>query len=112
IARGSPGDSFSGLQLTEMTGHDSTHYPLTVIVVPGQRLRLRFDYLATCFEGDVFHQIAQAFVRRLEAMAADLSQPVADVETLGREQAFQLLRERNATAREWPDVGFGELFDR
>ena len=34
----------SGLRLTGIAGHDATHYPLSLLAAPGERLRLRLDY--------------------------------------------------------------------
>ncbi|GAA2265369.1 hypothetical protein GCM10010145_42900 [Streptomyces ruber] len=38
-----------GLELREMQGRDGTHYPLTLVAVPGGRLRLRLDYSTDLF---------------------------------------------------------------
>src|SRR5262249_6639427 len=39
-----------GLRLTEIGGHDATHYPLSLIAVPGERLQLRLGYRPHLFE--------------------------------------------------------------
>ncbi|CAM2064002.1 Amino acid adenylation domain-containing protein [Sulfidibacter corallicola] len=39
-----------GLRLRESDSHDRTHYPLTLVVQPGERLDLRFDYRLTDFD--------------------------------------------------------------
>src|SRR4029077_8189582 len=33
-----------GLRLSDISGHDATHYPLTLLVAPGERLQFRLDY--------------------------------------------------------------------
>ena len=39
-----------GLRVTGITGHDATHYPLSLLAAPGERLRLRLDYRADLFD--------------------------------------------------------------
>ena len=39
-----------GLRLTGVAGHDATHYPLSLMAVPGERLRLRLDYRPDLFD--------------------------------------------------------------
>ena len=39
-----------GLRLVGVTGHDATHYPLGLMALPGEQLRLRLDYRPDLFE--------------------------------------------------------------
>ena len=56
----------SGLRLTGISGHDATHYPLSLLAAPGERLRLRLDYRA-----DLFDAASVAVNRRTPHPAAD-----------------------------------------
>jgi hypothetical protein len=40
----------SGLRLGQVGGHDATHYPLSLMVQPGEELRLRLDYRPDLFD--------------------------------------------------------------
>jgi len=40
----------AGVRLCHVSGHDATHYPLSLMVAPGERLQLRLDYRADLFE--------------------------------------------------------------
>ena len=40
----------AGLALTSLEGHDATHYPLSLMAVPAERLRLRLQYRTDLFE--------------------------------------------------------------
>ena len=50
VDRAALGRQTGGLKLTHVAGRDATHYPLALIVQPGDELRLRFDYRPDLFE--------------------------------------------------------------
>ena len=50
VDRGSLAADAGGLRLTDVSGHDATHYPLSLMAVPGERLQLRLDYRPDLFE--------------------------------------------------------------
>src|ERR1700745_923204 len=41
----------AGVRLCQVSGHDATHSPLSLMVAPGERLQLRLDYRAGLFDG-------------------------------------------------------------
>ena len=53
-ARGNDQENDQGsdqrLRVAGITGHDATHYPLSLLAAPGERLRLRLDYRADLFD--------------------------------------------------------------
>src|SRR5262249_3843752 len=61
----------NGLRLRGVSGRDVTHYPLSLIAVPGERLRLRLDYRGDLFDRSRVEVMAARFVRLLEAAVAD-----------------------------------------
>src|SRR5262245_18365437 len=44
VDRRSLSGSGGGLRLASVSGHDATHYPLSLMVAPSERLQLRLDY--------------------------------------------------------------------
>ncbi|MFF0508402.1 condensation domain-containing protein, partial [Streptomyces fimicarius] len=75
----SMGGSLGDLTITGTSGSDATHYPLTLIAVPGTRLQLRLG-----FRGGLFTEpTAAALLDGLEAVLATVAgggaQPVAEV---------------------------------
>src|SRR5262245_62482875 len=40
----------SGVRLARVRGHDATHYPLSLLVQPGEQLVLRLDYRPDLFD--------------------------------------------------------------
>src|SRR4029077_14385076 len=53
------GGTLRELRLTSLESYDTTHYPLTLIAVPGERLRLRVQYRPDLFERSTAESIAR-----------------------------------------------------
>ncbi|MFD0654990.1 AMP-binding protein [Streptomyces malaysiensis] len=90
---------------------DATHYPLTLAVIPGDRLTLRLDHRSDLFDHDAARRLAARLVRLLETVVADPDRPVAAVDILDAAERERVLVEWNATARDLPRAGLGELFE-
>ena len=101
----------AGLGLTSVEGHDATHYPLSLMAVPAERLRLRLQYRTDLFERSTVEAIGRRLVALLEAVVADPNQPIGRIELLAPEERRQLLFEWNATARDLPQVTLPALFE-
>src|SRR5262249_60596941 len=59
-----------GLRLASVNGHDATHYPLSLMVAPSERLQLRLDYRPDLFDRASVEVLAGRLVRLLEAAVA------------------------------------------
>ena len=101
----------AGLELTSVEAHDATHYPLSLVAVPGERLRLRFQYRSDLFERSTVEAIGRRLVALLEAVVADPSQPIGRIDILAPEERRQILFEWNATARDLPQVTLPALLE-
>ena len=53
-------EASAGCALAGIAGHDATHYPLSLLAAPGERLRLRLDYRADLFEREAVEAIGAA----------------------------------------------------
>src|SRR4029453_11311122 len=51
VERGGLSGAGGGLRLASVSGHDATHYPLSLMVAPSERLQLRLDYRPHLFGG-------------------------------------------------------------
>ena len=90
--------------------HDATHYPLSLIVLPGARLRLRLSYRPDLFDQATAEQVSARLVRVLEQLAADPGLPLRQVTVLSDSERQELLQGRNATAVPVPDDTVAGLF--
>ncbi|MBY0289371.1 MAG: non-ribosomal peptide synthetase, partial [Mycobacteriaceae bacterium] len=59
------------LHITEFSGHETTHYPLTLQATPGPELGLRIDYDADLFDAESVVALVDRLQRVLVAMVAD-----------------------------------------
>ncbi|MBI0300779.1 methyltransferase domain-containing protein, partial [Streptomyces sp. PRKS01-29] len=102
----------AGLRLTATDGQDATHYPLAVVVVPGERLRLRLGYRPDVFEAPAMRAVAQRLVRVLEAIADDPGRKVDRIDVLSEDERKRLVPRRDARVAEAdPKVSLSGLFE-
>ncbi|MGH3520223.1 MAG: amino acid adenylation domain-containing protein [Haloechinothrix sp.] len=106
---GGGAESAGVLRITGVEVFDAVHYPLALIVAPGERLGLRFKHDASRLDNAALGTLAKRFVRVLEAVAADPDQPLAQVNLLS-EQERARLAELNATTRSVPQRTLASAF--
>jgi non-ribosomal peptide synthetase component F len=87
-----------GLQLGRVEGRDATHYPLAVIVRPGETLHLRLDYRPDLFDAASVAALGGRLIRLLAAAVADPARALGALPIL--EPA-----ERDTILRRWNDTG-------
>ncbi|KAB2344319.1 non-ribosomal peptide synthetase [Actinomadura rudentiformis] len=61
---------------------DATHYPLSLIVLPGERLELRFTHDLARLGPETVRQLSDGLVRLLEAVATGAETPVGRLDLL------------------------------
>ncbi|HEY0419522.1 MAG TPA: condensation domain-containing protein, partial [Acetobacteraceae bacterium] len=96
----------NGLKLGRVEGHDATHYPLALIVRPGQELHLRLDYRPDLFELASIEALGARLIRLLEAVVADAGRAIGTLEILGAGERDTILRRWNDTAHSLVAPGF------
>src|SRR3982074_1282395 len=72
----------SGLSIQSAKGHNVTHYPLCLAVVPVTALVLNLQYRPDLFEQASVQRLCERLVRLLEAVAADAHQPIGAIQLL------------------------------
>ncbi|MFF9062343.1 amino acid adenylation domain-containing protein, partial [Streptomyces sp. NPDC014882] len=99
-----------GLAVTGIDGRDATHYPLSLAVMPGERLHLRINYRPDLFDADAVRHLAGRFQAVLEFWADRPLEPVGRIDVLPAAEYEHLVRGVNATARDVPYATFPQLF--
>lgn len=69
------GGADGGLRVVGSSGRDATHYPVTLVALPGVRPRFRLAYRPGLFDAGWADATLARLVRILEAMAADPDVP-------------------------------------
>ncbi|MBJ7341381.1 non-ribosomal peptide synthetase, partial [Mycolicibacterium sp.] len=79
-----------GLTITEFTGRESTHYPLTMVAQPGDQLSLRVEFDTEVFHDTAIGALVERYQRLLTAMTADPTRPLSCIDVLGETDRNQL----------------------
>src|SRR5262249_6985367 len=99
-----------GLRLASVNGHDATHYPLSLMVAPSERLQLRLDYRPDLFDRGSVEALAERLVRVLEAAVAAPEVSIGRLDILSAAERRTILQEWNATERALPGATLPQLF--
>jgi amino acid adenylation domain-containing protein len=90
-----------------------TNYPLTLIVDPGDELRLQVVYHRSRFAGEAIEGMLSHLRNLLEAMAANVEQPIASLELLSSAETETLLLDWNRNEAEFAlDQPIHRLFEQ
>ena len=100
-----------GLQPAGLGGRDAPHYPLSLAVVPGERVLLRFDYRPDLFDRGSVERLGERFVRLLEAAVCDPERSIGRLEILSAGERHTILCDWNDTAHAVPAATLPQLFD-
>ena len=71
-----------GLAITEFTGRESNHYPLTLQATPGPELGLRVEFDTDVFDAASIEALIERFKRVLVAMTTDPARAVSSMDVL------------------------------
>src|SRR6187399_1413589 len=110
LAAAGLGTTGNGLKLGQVQGRDATHYPLALIVQPGETLQLRLDYRPDLFERADVEAMGRRFIRLLEAAVADVTQPLGSLPILESAERDTILRRWNDTTQPVPPLTLPALF--
>lgn len=92
----------AGLRLHGLDVRDATHYPLSLVVIPGERLRLRIEYHPGRCAPEVAAGLAPRIRRLLHAMSEDLDVAAARVGLLSAEEYATVVPTPHVTERSFP----------
>ncbi len=104
------GLSAGGLRAAPVGGHDATHYPLSLAVVPGAGLGLRLYYRPDLFDRLTVDALTGRLVRLLEGAVGDPGRAISALEILSAAERRVLLHDWNDTARALPPTTLPGLF--
>ncbi|MFE7116949.1 amino acid adenylation domain-containing protein [Streptomyces sp. NPDC057654] len=99
------------LAIREIDGRETAHYPLTLVVVPGDRMHIKLDYRPDQFDRPAAEAVVRRLERVLEQVVTDVSAPVGRIDVLDGPGRGLVVEEWNATADALPDaLSVPELF--
>jgi amino acid adenylation domain-containing protein len=92
------------LEVQHTSFFERTNYPLTVAVVPGSELLLELAYAEQRFDSTTIKRMLGHLHTLLERISADPFQPLATLSLLTAAEEQELLRTRNSTALDYPQM--------
>nr|WP_009948742.1 non-ribosomal peptide synthetase [Saccharopolyspora erythraea] len=98
-----PGESWTpvpGVEVTGLEDHDATHYPLTLSVVPGRTLRLRFEYRPDLFDRASAERLSRQMLALLHAFVERPDQPVGETGVLAEDERVRAAGRADEVAEE------------
>ena len=87
----------AGVRLGRVSGHDATHYPLSLMVRPGDELQLRLDYRPDLFDRGSIATLGTRLIRLLEGAVASPDRSIGRLELLSAAERSTILSVWNAT---------------
>ncbi|WP_206343018.1 non-ribosomal peptide synthetase, partial [Streptomyces ureilyticus] len=99
-----------GLTITGGEGRDDVHYPVNLVVLPGETLRLNLGHDTGLFDEASAQLMVERLRRVVEAMVCDPDQRVVAVDVLDSGERTRLLAEYNDTGLPVPQATVPELF--
>ena len=94
----------STLVVRDVQTFERTNYPLTIVIVTGETMRMRFDYAGARYDAAGIAQLAGHLARALEELARDATRAVADVPLVSAAEWQVECAARNQTATAFPSV--------
>ncbi|WP_143570427.1 condensation domain-containing protein, partial [Streptomyces acidiscabies] len=73
-----------GLRIAGLRGRDATHYPLTLVVNPGDELTLRLSYRQDLLDPATVNTLGERLTRALRTLAGETATPVGRLDVLER----------------------------
>ena len=94
------GSRATGCGSAAVEGHDATHYPLALIVRPGEELQLRLDYRPDLFDAATVETLGRRLIRLLAAAVAAPERALGGLDILEASERDTILRLWNDTGHE------------
>ncbi|MET0399993.1 MAG: condensation domain-containing protein, partial [Longimicrobiaceae bacterium] len=103
------GSTDRGFLVAGWTRSGTAHYPITLVVMPGERTSLQLEYDGGRVAAEAAERMVDHLEAVLEAIVADPARRLSELSLLRGAERVQLLEEWTDTARPYPDLCLHEL---
>ncbi|MCC8246271.1 non-ribosomal peptide synthetase [Saccharothrix luteola] len=101
-----------GAFLIDVEARDATHYPVTLIGVPGENLAFRLDHRPDLVDAATARRLADWLLRIVADLVEHPDRPLSAITPLDDADRHRVLHEWNSTATPVEDVTLTDLLDR
>ncbi|RFM33506.1 non-ribosomal peptide synthase/polyketide synthase [Chitinophaga silvisoli] len=113
LGSGSASEEQPRLSLISANVVEQTNYDLTIVVLPGESLEIRFIYNANRYDEDLISRISKHFYTLITQAVQNPGKAVRDLAMLDHDEQYQLIHGFNNTATAYEaDGSILALFDR
>ncbi|WP_425549150.1 amino acid adenylation domain-containing protein, partial [Allokutzneria multivorans] len=99
------------LEVVDAHATDAPHYPLSLALLPGERLRIGAQYRSELLDHELVRGILDSLHRLVEAVVADPTVRVASLSLLAPEERQRMLVDWNDTRADVPEATLPALFE-
>jgi amino acid adenylation domain-containing protein/non-ribosomal peptide synthase protein (TIGR01720 family) len=105
-------DHGTGFTVENIDMQEQTNYDFNIVILPGKRIRIVFNYNALVYEDHSIERAARHFEQILRRVAENPRIAVKDIEMMTADEKRQVLSDFNDTAADYPaDKTVHELFE-
>ncbi|HEV7974784.1 non-ribosomal peptide synthetase, partial [Amycolatopsis sp.] len=95
--------------ISELANFDATHYPLTLVVTPGERMRVTLSYRDDVIEDSAAEALLTRFTALVETLIGDFSATVGALGTTSPAERTELVRDWDSTVHPVPNDTVADL---
>ncbi|GAA4489960.1 hypothetical protein GCM10023094_52370 [Rhodococcus olei] len=111
IGHGAVTDAAGRVEVTGITFEENPPYPVTLLVAPGDELRLEVKYQTSVVDAATASSLAHGMISLLEQLLAEDARPVSALDLVSARQRAELEDSWAAAARDVSDATLPELLD-
>ena len=101
-----------GLEISNLRAIETTNYPLTLVIVPDEELKITAAYERSRFDDETITRLLDHFKTLLEGIASNPNRRVAELTMITERERQQLLFEWSGDDADYPkDSGIQTLFE-
>ncbi len=91
---------------------ETAKFDLTLYLTQGEQVTGFFEYNTDLFDRGTLERLAHHYLVLLRGIVADPDRPLAAYELMEEDERRQVVEDWNATAADYPDLCFHQLFER
>ena len=104
--------TYGGIRISKVEMLDGAHYPMSLMVAPGEGLHVRLDYDPAQFSRYQAEAVGEQFVRLMRSAVNCIDVPWHGLEFFSEEERDQILHGFNNTSRVLPRLTAAQIFER